>query len=107
MSLRPGKSTELPVPNGHTSAFLALSGEVTANGGGDVAEGNLAIFARTGDGIRIEARTDAKLLVMDGEPINEPVVGRGPFVMNTYPEIEKAFEEYKHGLMGGIAEAAV
>jgi len=106
VNLRSGKSAELPLPDGHTSTFLALSGEVTANGDGDVAEGNLAIFARTGEGISIEARTDAKLLLMDGEPINEPVIGRGPFVMNTQAEIEKAFQEYQHGLMGGIAEAA-
>jgi len=72
-----------------------------------VAEGNLAIFARAGEDIRIEARTDSKLLVMDGEPINEPVVGRGPFVMNTNTEIQKAFEDYQNGLMGRIAEAAV
>src|SRR6185369_12744596 len=82
VNLGAGKSVELPLPNGHTSTFLVLSGEVTANGGGGVAEGNLAIFERTGDGISLEARTDAQFLVMGGEPINEPVVGRGPFVMN-------------------------
>jgi len=107
VSLRAGKSAELPLPNGHTSIFLVLSGEVTVTGGSDVASGNLAIFARTGEGIAIKGKTDARLLVMDGEPIAEPVVGRGPFVMNTHAEIQKAFEEYQTGLMGRIGEAAV
>jgi redox-sensitive bicupin YhaK (pirin superfamily) len=43
---------------------------------------------------------------MDGEPIPEPVVGRGPFVMNTHAEIEKAFEQYQRGLMGEIVQVA-
>jgi quercetin 2,3-dioxygenase len=105
VSLRARKSAELPLPNGHTSIFLVLSGEITVNGGSDAAQGNLAIFARTGDGIGIKARTKARLLVMDGEPIAESVVGRGPFVMNTHAEIQKAFEEYQLGLMGRIVGA--
>ena len=69
------------------------------NGQADAAECDLAIFARTGSGINITARTDARFLVMDGEPIAEPVVGRGPFVMNAYAEIEQAFEDYQLGRM--------
>jgi quercetin 2,3-dioxygenase len=107
VSLRAGKSAELPLANGHTSIFLVLSGEVTVTGGSDVASGNLGIFARTGEGIAIKAKSDARLLVMGGEPMAEPVVGRGPFVMNTHAEIQKAFEEYQNGLMGRIAESAV
>jgi len=104
VNLRNGKSADLPLPDSHTSAFLVLSGEVTANGEVNAAECDLAIFARSGTGISIKARKDAQLLVMDGEPIAEPVVGRGPFVMNTHSEIEKAFEEYQLGLMGKIAD---
>jgi len=103
VNLAAGKSVELPLPDGHTSAFLVLSGEVTVNGGNNAAEGGLVIFDRSGDGITVGAQINAKLLVMGGEPITEPVVGRGPFVMNTHAEIEKAFEEYQRGLMGEIA----
>ena len=108
VNLRAGKSVELPLPDGHTTAFLVLSGEVTVNGEKGPSrtglhEADLAIFARTGDGITVEAMTDAKLLVMDGEPIAEPVVGHGPFVMNSRAEIQQAFEDYQLGRMGEIA----
>jgi redox-sensitive bicupin YhaK (pirin superfamily) len=106
VTLAAGKSVELPLPDRHTSAFLVLSGEVAVNGGDNAAEGGLVIFNRSGDGISVRAQTNAKLLVMGGEPISEPVVGRGPFVMNTHAEIEKAFEEYQRGLMGEIARVA-
>jgi len=102
VSLRAGKSTELPLPSGHTTTFLVLSGEVTVNGEREAVEGDLAIFARNGDSITVKAKTYAKLLVMDGEPIDEPVVGHGPFVMNTRAEIEKAFKEFRAGEMGEI-----
>jgi redox-sensitive bicupin YhaK (pirin superfamily) len=102
VNLRSGKSTELPLPSGHTTTFLVLSGEVTVNGEREAVEGDLAIFARNGDSITVKAKTDAKLLVMDGEPIDEPVVGQGPFVMNSQSEIEKAFKEFRAGEMGEI-----
>ena len=104
-NLRAGKSADLPLPDGHTTTFLVLSGEVTVNGERDTGECDLAIFARAGDSIALEAKTDARLLVMDGEPIAEPVVGHGPFVMNSRAEIQQAFEDYQLGRMGEIASA--
>jgi redox-sensitive bicupin YhaK (pirin superfamily) len=103
VTLLAGKSAELPLPDGHTSTFLVLSGEVRVNGERDSGEGDLAIFARAGDRIQVEAKTDAKLLVMSGEPIDEPVVGHGPFVMNSRAEIQQAFEDYQLGKMGELA----
>jgi len=105
VNLRAGKSAEFPLPNGHTSVFLVLSGQVSVHDGTDVAEGNLAIFARAGDHITIKAEADAKVLIMDGEPLDEPVVGRGPFVMNTHAEIQQAFEDYQLGRIGEIPAA--
>ena len=103
VNLRAGKSAELPMPNGHTTAFLVLSGKVIVNGEREAGEGDLAIFARAGDRITLEAPEDMKLLVMDGEPIAEPVVGHGPFVMNSRAEIQQAFEDYQLGRMGDLA----
>ncbi len=101
VNLRAGKSAELPLPDGHTTTFLVLSGEVEVDGK-KAGEGDLAIFERNGDGIALKANTDAKLLVMDGELIAEPVVGHGPFVMNSRAEIQQAFEDYQLGKMGEI-----
>jgi redox-sensitive bicupin YhaK (pirin superfamily) len=111
VTLRAGKTAALPLPDGHTTTFLLLSGEVTVNGQTDEAsrttarEGDLAIFARAGEGISLTAKSDARLLVMGGEPIAEPVVGQGPFVMNSRAEIQRAFEDYQLGRMGNLAEA--
>jgi redox-sensitive bicupin YhaK (pirin superfamily) len=102
VNLRAGKSAELPLPNGHTTTFLVLSGDVVVNGEREASEGDLAIFERAGDGITVQAKTDAKLLIMDGQPFDEPVVGHGPFVMNSRAEIQQAFEEYQLGKMGEI-----
>ncbi len=109
VSLRAGNSADLPLPDGHTTLFLVLSGEVTVNGEREgpsrtgLHEGDLVIFARSGDGISVKAKSEAKLLVMDGEPIAEPIVGHGPFVMNSRAEIQQAFEDYQLGRMGELA----
>ena len=102
VNLRAGKSAELPLPDGHTTTFLVLSGDVEVDGQ-KASEGDLAIFARSGDSISVKAKKDAKLLVMDGEPIAEPVVGHGPFVMNSRAEIQQAFEDYQLGKLGELA----
>jgi redox-sensitive bicupin YhaK (pirin superfamily) len=104
VNLRAGKSADLPLPDGHTSTYLVLSGKVVVDGEKVAGEGDLVIYARAGDGITVSAQTDAQLLVMDGEPIAEPVVGHGPFVMNSRAEIQQAFEDYQLGRMGELAE---
>jgi len=103
VNLRPGKSVELPAPDGHTTTFLVVAGEVLVNGDGNAQEGDLVIFDRSGDSITVEGKSDAKLLVMDGEPFAEPVVGHGPFVMNSREEIQQAFEDYQLGRMGELS----
>lgn len=101
VTLRAGKTAELPVPDGHTTLFLVLTGKVAVQGR-EAMEGDLAIFTRSGDRISIQAATDTKLLLMSGEPFAEPIVGRGPFVMNSEAEIRQAFEDYQLGRMGDL-----
>ncbi len=108
VKLLAGKSVELPLPDGHTTAFLVLSGEVAVLGENDGATGkvartgDLAIFERAGQGLAIKANAEANLLVLSGEPIAEPVVGYGPFVMNSREEIQQAFADYQLGRMGKL-----
>ncbi|MCC6572924.1 MAG: pirin family protein [Planctomycetes bacterium] len=101
VNLRAGKSAELPFPDGHTSTFLVLKGEIET-GGKTASEGDLVIFERAGSDAIVAAKSDAHLLVMDGKPIDEPIVGHGPFVMNTVDEIEQAFMDFHAGKMGVI-----
>jgi redox-sensitive bicupin YhaK (pirin superfamily) len=102
VNLAAGRSAELALPDGHTTTFLVLKGEVVVNGEQEAGEGALPIFAHEGDRIAVKAKTDATLLLMSGEPINEPIVGQGPFVMNTRAEIQQAFKDYQLGRMGEI-----
>lgn len=105
VTLQAGQAVELPLPDGHTTTFLVVSGELAIDGGSEAVEGDLAIFARTGNGVKVESKTPARLLVMSGEPIAEPVVGHGPFVMNSRAEIQHAIEDYQLGRMGELASA--
>lgn len=92
----------LPVPEGHTTMIAVLSGHVTIDGQG-VAEAEIASLSNEGEGVRILADGDAMLLVMTGEPIDEPVVGHGPFVMNTQEEIREAIADFNAGKFGALA----
>jgi len=82
---------------GHTLALVVLHGTVLVNGDAVAREGQLVHFERAGTGVTIEANNDATVLWLAGEPIDEPVVGYGPFVMNTKAEIQQAIEDYNAG----------
>lgn len=96
-------ATTLPVPEGHTTIIAVLSGVVQINGQKVARDAELALFGRQGQDIVLEANTDAKLLVLTGEPIDEPVVGHGPFVMNTAAEIEDSIEGFRSGRLGKVS----
>jgi len=101
--LRAGKGALLELPSGHMAALFVLKGGVSANGSTKVDAGEFVTFAREGGAISIDADADSTLLVLGGEPIDEPVVGSGPFVMNTEAEIRRAIEDYRSGRMGHLA----
>lgn len=99
-----GAEVNLPLPDGHTSMIAVLSGHVTIDGKG-VGEAEIARFTREGEGVTIKADGNAMLLVLTGEPIDEPVFGHGPFVMNTEAEIREAIAEFNSGKFGQLATA--
>ncbi|MXO67226.1 pirin family protein [Altererythrobacter marinus] len=99
-----GATATLPLPDGHTTMIAVLSGHVTIDGEG-VGEAEIARLSRSGDAARIAADGDSIVLVMTGEPIDEPVVGHGPFVMNTEGEIREAIAAFNAGKFGTLAPA--
>jgi hypothetical protein len=90
------------LPEGHTLAVLVQSGTVLLNGESIARDAQFAVFAREGGAIEIEANTDAKVLILSGAPIEEPVVQYGPFVMNTEAEIHQAIADFNAGKFGDM-----
>lgn len=93
-------ATTLTVPDGHTAMAVVLSVTVQTNDSKIACDAEWALFDRAGTEISLEANNDAKLLVLTGEPIDEPVVGHGPFGMNTAEEIRESIASFQAGTFG-------
>jgi quercetin 2,3-dioxygenase len=102
LRLKPGAETSLRVPEGHTTLLVVLEGTVQVNGDAVVRDEAVVAFERQGDELRLEANNDARLLLLGGEPIEEPVVGQGPFVMNSVDELHQAFTDFQAGKFGRL-----
>ena len=97
-----GKTIELPQPEGWTTLLVVLAGTVQVNGEAVLREAQMVTLSTEGEGLRIEANSDAKLLLLAGEPIDEPVVGYGPFVMNSEAQIAEAIRDFNSGKFGNM-----
>jgi redox-sensitive bicupin YhaK (pirin superfamily) len=102
MKLNAGHTTTLQVEEGHTLAVVMLHGAILVNGEQIVRETQMVLLDRAGDSITLEANGDVSLLVLSGEPIDEPIVGYGPFVMNSEAEIQQAFRDFNSGQFGAM-----
>lgn len=98
--LRRGKEASLRIPEGHTLAVIVLAGTLQVNGTEIVRDAQMALLDREGGELMLEANSDAKLLVLSGEPIDEPVAAYGPFVMNSADEIRQAMNDLAAGKFG-------
>jgi redox-sensitive bicupin YhaK (pirin superfamily) len=96
----------LDLPDGHTSMLVVLSGHVTVNGGEPAGAAEVLLLDRAGSGAVVAADADAEVLVLTGEPIDEPIAGYGPFVMNTEAEIRQAIDDFNSGRFGRIPAEA-
>lgn len=102
-----GRTVSLAQPEGWTTLLVVLDGTIEVNGETILRPAQVATLSREGSELRIEASGDAKLLLLAGEPIAEPVVGYGPFVMNSREEIVQAVEDFNAGRFGRMEPATV
>jgi redox-sensitive bicupin YhaK (pirin superfamily) len=103
LRLQAGRRAELRLSDGHTAALFVLHGKLLFDGTQRAGEADLALLARSGEEVVLEAEENATFMVLAGEPIDEPVVGYGPFVMNTQEEIRQAIADHQSGRLGRIA----
>jgi quercetin 2,3-dioxygenase len=99
--LQANDSVRLNLRDGYSAGLYVVEGKIAVNGE-SAATGELVVLDRAGDEVLVEAAAGAIMLVMNGAPIEEPVAGYGPFVMNTPREIQQAFADYHAGRLGKI-----
>lgn len=92
-----GSTARFTLPAGHTTAVFVLHGAVSLGDTHTVRAAELAVMQREGDEMVLAAQQDTVLLLLNGEPLHEPVVGHGPFVMNSWEEIDQAIDDYNNG----------
>lgn len=98
-----GREAVLEVPASHGLSMVVLRGEAVFNGQDRAGAGQLVAFEQGGGQVRVQAGgEEVKILLLSGVPINEPVVGYGPFVMNTAEEIRQAITDFNNGRFGQI-----
>lgn len=100
LHLNAGRLLTLDLHEGRNSALVVLKGSVRVNAGESASVGQLVLFERAGRAVSLEAGEDAVVLLLSGEPIDEPIVGHGPFVMNSEEEIHQAFVDFQSGRFG-------
>lgn len=103
IQLKARSRASLALPEGHNTSIFVLQGAVSVNGSPQAGEAELIVCTRNGSQVTIEAQADSRLLVMSGEPIEEPIARYGPFVMNTKAELVQAVQDYQAGKMGHLA----
>lgn len=102
--LKKGAIANFNFPNHFNTALLVVEGNIKVNNTEEVPTNNFVLMANDGETFSIEATDDAVVLVLSGEPINEPIAAHGPFVMNSKEELIQAFEDFNQGKFGYLED---
>jgi redox-sensitive bicupin YhaK (pirin superfamily) len=100
LAMEAGTSVRLPAHVGWNTALVILKGKTQINQEHAAHEAQLVVFSQEGEALVIDAKEDVQALLLSGLPLNEPIVGHGPFVMNTMDEIKQAFVDFQSGGFG-------
>ncbi|HUX58152.1 MAG TPA: pirin family protein [Bacteroidales bacterium] len=102
--LKKGVKADFSFDKKFNTGMLLIEGEIKINNSKTAPEDYFVLFGHDGTDIVIEALKDSVILILSGEPLDEPVVPNGPFVMNTESEIKKAYEDYYKGKFGYLED---
>lgn len=103
MRLTADREVGLDLPEGHVALLVVLGGHVTVNGAQPLGTAEVLLLGREGNQVVVRADGETTMLLLSGEPIDEPIVGHGPFVMNSREEIVQAIEDFNSGRFGAQA----
>jgi quercetin 2,3-dioxygenase len=104
LHINAGGNIDFQLPENHNSGMIVIKGEIKVNRSELVKADHFILFQNSGEKIIIDASQDSIVLVMSGEPINEPIVAQGPFLMNTAAEIKQTYEDYYNGAFGFLED---
>ncbi len=104
LELKAGGQTIIPVPKDFNVLAYQLNGQSVVNDDTAIGTKDLVQFEQDGSSIKIEAKTDGRLILLSGRPIGEPTATYGPFVMNSQTEVLQAMDDYQKGRMGYLVE---
>jgi len=102
--LKKGSKADFSFGSSQNTGILIIEGEIRINDKSVAPENNFVFFGHDGEAIVIEALKDSIILVLSGEPIDEPIAPYGPFVMNTEAEIKQAYQDYYDGKFGYLED---
>ncbi len=102
--LTKGGKAKFEFPAHYNTVALVIEGNVIINGSKEAPTDHMALMANDGETFEIEATEDSVVLILSGEPINEPIAAHGPFVMNTQEELREAFSDFNQGKFGFLED---